>query len=98
MSAVGRVLRGQEFGGVGPVDDPDPREPVVIPDRAAAAGTVPRASIAAPVLDAATARVAMPVGSTWWWWGVHQGWCPAHVMESVCPPQGINLGARPGRV
>src|SRR4051794_4001680 len=95
MSAVGRVLRGQEFGGVGQVDDPDPREPVVIPDLAAAAGTVPRASIAAPVLDAAPARGAMPVGSTWWWWCVHQGWCPAHVMESVWPPPWMKLWTRP---
>ena len=54
-----RVFRGHGFGGVDPVGDLDPEEPVVVGDLDASAGTVPRASVAAPVLGAAAQRVSI---------------------------------------
>lgn len=54
-----RVFRGHGFGGVDPVDDLDPQEPVVIGDLDAASGAVSRASVAAAVLGATTGRIGV---------------------------------------
>jgi hypothetical protein len=53
------VFRGHGFGGVDPVGDLDPQEPVVVGDLDAAAATVPRASVAAPVLSATARQVGI---------------------------------------